>query len=40
MREYPHSRSLKGLENLARLRGNQCGVELAESFEIIRKIEK
>ena len=40
MIKYLHSSSLKGLENLARSRGKQCGVELAESFEIIRKIEK
>ena len=40
MRESPHTRSLEGLENLARLRGNQCGVKLAESFEILRKIER
>ena len=40
MRDSPHSRSFAGLENLAKLRGNQCGVEYAESFEIIRKIER
>ena len=40
MREYPHSRSVEGIKNLARIRGNQVGVELAEAFEIIRKIEQ
>ena len=40
MRESPHARSLEGIENLARLRGNQCGVKLAESFEILRKIDR
>jgi len=40
MRESPHPRSLEGLENLAKLRGNQCGVQFAESFEILRKIER
>ena len=40
MREFPHARSLEGLENLAKLRGNQCGVQLAECFEILRKIER
>ena len=40
MRESPHARSLEGLENLAKLRGNQCGVQMAESFEILRKIER
>jgi len=39
MLEYPHSRSVQGIENLARIRGNQVGVELAESFEIIRRLE-
>ena len=40
MRDPPHTRSLEGLENLAKLRGNQCGVHLAESFEILRKIQR
>ena len=40
MRSAPHSRSLAGLENLAKLRGNQVGLEYAEAFEIIRKIER
>ena len=40
MRQYPHSRSIRAIENLARLRGNQVGLEFAESFEIIRQIEK
>ena len=39
MRDYPHSRSIKGIKNLANLRGNQIGYELAEAFEVIRKIE-
>ena len=39
MRNYPHSRSIKGIENLAKLRGNQIGYELAEAFEVLRKIE-
>lgn len=40
MREPPHSRSFEGLKNLARYRGNQSGVEYAEAFEVIRKIER
>lgn len=40
MREYPHSRSLEGIKNLSKIRGNQVGSELAEAFEVIRKIEK
>lgn len=39
MRDYPHSRSKEGIKNLAKLRGNQIGVEFAESFEVIRKLE-
>ena len=39
IREYPHSRSLKSIQNLANLRGNQVGLEMAEAFQIIRKIE-
>jgi len=38
IRQAPHPRSLEGLKTLAKLRGGQCGVRLAESFEIIRKI--
>ena len=39
MRDYPHSRSLGGLESLAKNRGNQVGVNLAEAFEVVRKLE-
>ena len=38
--KYPNSRSLKGLENLAKYRGNQVGLKMAESFQILRSIEK
>ena len=38
IREYPHSRSLQAIQNLANLRGNQVGLEMAEAFQIIRKI--
>ena len=38
MRDYPHSRSIEAVENLAKLRGNQVGLELAEAFEVIRKL--
>lgn len=38
MREYPHSRSIKGVKNLAHIRGNQAGYDLAEAFEVIRKL--
>ncbi len=39
IREYPHSRSLESIQNLAKLRGNQIGVNMAESFQIVRKID-
>ena len=38
IREYPHSRSYKGIENLSKYRGNQVGLKYAEAFEIIRRI--
>ena len=39
MKDYPHSRSIDALENLARLRGNQVGLLMAEAFQVLRKIE-
>ena len=39
IREYPHSRSLDGIKNLAKIRGNQNGLKMAEAFQVIRKIE-
>ncbi len=38
--KYPNSRSFKGLENLAKYRGNQVGLKMAESFQILRSIDK
>ena len=35
----PHPRSLEGIENLARYRGNQVALEHAEAFEIVRRVE-
>lgn len=40
MMEAPHTRSFEGLENMAKYRGNQVGIKLAEAFQIIRKIER
>lgn len=40
LKKYPHSRSVKGIKNLNRIRGNQSGLNYAEAFEIVRKIEK
>jgi len=39
MREYPHSRSIEAIKNLANLRGNQVGYDFAEAFDVIRKLE-
>lgn len=39
IRDYPHSRSLEAIKNLAKIRGNQNGLRMAEAFQIIRKIE-
>ena len=40
MRDKPHSRSFEGLKNLAKYRGNQVGLQYAEAFEVIRKIQR
>ncbi len=40
MRLFPHPRSYKGVEYLARMRGMTIGVEYAEAFEIIRRVWK
>ena len=40
VRKYPHSRSITGIKNLNKLRGNQVGLKYAEAYEIIRKIER
>jgi LmbE family N-acetylglucosaminyl deacetylase len=37
--EFPHPRSLKGIEVLAQKRGMEVGLEYAESFMLIRKIK-
>ena len=39
IKDYPHSRSFEAIENLAKIRGNQNGLIMAEAFQIIRKIE-
>lgn len=38
MRPWPHARSIKSLEHLARWRGAQIGVEAAEAFCLLRQI--
>ncbi|MDB2689104.1 PIG-L family deacetylase [Luminiphilus sp.] len=40
LRESPNSRSLDGITRLAEFRGHQAGIRFAESFEVVRKIEK
>lgn len=37
---YPHSRSITGIKNLNRIRGNQSGLKYAEAFELIRAIHR
>ena len=38
MRSWPHARSLKAVEHLARWRGAQVGVEAAEAFCLLRQL--
>ena len=38
IRPYPHPRSLEGLLALARYRGMQVGVEFAEAFHLLKKV--
>jgi len=40
IRDYPHSRSYKKIEALAEYRGAQSGMNFAEAFEVVRKIER
>ena len=39
MRKWPHSRSLKAVEHLARWRGSTIGAEAAEAFMLVREIK-
>ena len=38
MRDWPHARSIKAIEHLARWRGAQVGVEAAEAFCLLRQL--
>ncbi len=38
LRKYPHPRSLKIIEALARKRGSEAGLKFAEAFMLIREI--
>ncbi len=39
LKEFPHPRSIKAIEALANLRGSTVGVDAAEAFCLLRKIE-
>lgn len=38
IRPYPHSRSIESIKNQSKYRGSQVGIEMAECYEVIRKI--
>ena len=40
MRNWPHSRSIEASKYLAKLRGSQVGLNAAEAFMLLRKIEE
>lgn len=40
MRDWPHPRSLKAVEHLARWRGASVGTEAAEAFMLLRNVER
>jgi len=40
MRDYPHPRSLKNVENLAKLRGSSVGFKTAEAFILLRELKR
>ena len=40
IKDYPNSRSIQGITNIAKYRGNQVGLKCAEAFEILRRIER
>ena len=39
IKKFPHSRSLQGLDKLAKFRGISCGKKYAEAFYLVRHIE-
>lgn len=39
MREFPHPRSIEGIEALARLRGSQSGYQFCEAFSLVRSLD-
>ena len=38
LKNYPHSRSLKGIEALAKFRGISSGFKFAEGFMLVREL--
>ncbi|MBU0469185.1 MAG: PIG-L family deacetylase [Candidatus Omnitrophica bacterium] len=38
MRDYPHTRSIEGINLLAKYRGLKVGLEFAEAFQLVRKV--
>lgn len=40
IKKYPNSRSIKGIYNLAKIRGVQNGIKLAEAFKILKEIKR
>ena len=40
LRKYPHSRSLKGIETLARMRGISSGTKFSEAFLLVRELKQ
>ncbi|MFA6583409.1 MAG: PIG-L deacetylase family protein [Elusimicrobiaceae bacterium] len=38
LRQYPHPRSLKAIENLAQFHGIRTGLDYAEAFKLVRKL--
>ena len=40
LKKFPHPRSIKAMESLAGLRGSAVGVDAAEAFCLLRKIEQ
>ena len=39
IKKWPHSRSLKSINNLAMYRGSQVGIKFAEAFTLIRELQ-
>jgi len=40
LRQWPHTRSIKSIENLAFYRGSSVGIKAAEAFQLLREIKK